>query len=365
MTNTIDSFLRNVVAYGTKSEGDASNIVMSTRIRLARNIAGINFPRAFTDDAALQVEQKITHAVQDSRAATHHFSYFTMADLAPLERQVLVEKHLISPQLANTENGAVMLAQDESLSLMINEEDHLRIQCLKAGLQLQQAYDVASFIDREIEKHIDYAFREDFGYLTTCPTNVGTGLRASVMLHLPALTLTSQMNAIIHAMSRLGMVVRGIYGEGSSNLGNIYQVSNQITLGKNEQEILTDLSHVVEKIIQKEEQARQTLMAQMQLALDDRVNRSLGTLRYAKIVTNEEASVCLSNIRLGVDLKLLPNISLTVLNDCMGYIQPGFLQYMNGEVMQAQERDVERANVLRRLLAVPNSAAQTEQREEH
>ena len=211
---------------------------------------------------------------------------------------------------------------------MVNEEDHLRIQCMTASFQLQSAYEQANKIDRILEKVLPYAFRDTFGYLTSCPTNIGTGLRASVMMHLPALTLTGQMNQIINAMTRLGMTVRGIYGEGSENLGNVYQVSNQITLGKTEEDILADIQSVAEKIIQKERHARGKLMEKAELALEDRVYRALGTLTHARILTSEEAATCLSNVRLGVDLQLIDGIQATTLNECVVSMQPGFYSTM-------------------------------------
>ncbi|MGD2199116.1 protein arginine kinase [Lysinibacillus fusiformis] len=347
----IESFLERATPTWMRIEDDYSDIVISTRIRLARNLDGYRFPLSFSENEALQVEQAVTHAVSDSPTLQNDYAYFAINDLTPLQRQILVEKHLISPQLAKKEQvGSVLLSQDESVSIMVNEEDHLRIQCMTASFQLKNAYEQANKIDRILEKVLPYAFRDTFGYLTSCPTNIGTGLRASVMMHLPALTLTGQMNQIINAMTRLGMTVRGIYGEGSENLGNVYQVSNQITLGKTEEDILADIHSVAEKIIQKERHARGRLMEKAELALEDRVYRALGTLTYARILTSEEAATCLSNVRLGVDLQLIDGILATTLNECVVSMQPGFLQHYAGEALPPAERDRVRAEMLREAL---------------
>ena len=349
---TIERFLARATPEWMHVEDTYSDIVISTRIRLARNLDGYRFPLAFSEDEALQVEQAVTHAVQESAKLDEQFSYFAIKDLSPLQRQILVEKHLISPQLARKETvGSFLLSNDESTSIMVNEEDHLRIQCMTASFQLQKAYEQADKVDRALENALPYAFRNDFGYLTSCPTNIGTGLRASVMMHLPALTLTGQMNQIINAMTRLGMTVRGIYGEGSENLGNVYQVSNQITLGKTEDDILADIQSVAEKIIQKERQARSKLMEKAGLALEDRIFRALGTLTYARILTSEEAATCLSNVRLGVDLHLIKHLTAAKLNECIVSMQPGFLQHYAGEVLQPTVRDRVRATMLREIIA--------------
>ena len=211
---------------------------MSTRIRLARNLTGYRFPIAFTEDDAMAVDRVATWCFAGFKSKLN-YSYMKMSELPSLERVVLVEKHLISPHLANPErHGAVILSEDETVSVMVNEEDHIRIQCIYPGLQLEDAYEKADAVDDLLENELPYAFDEDFGYLTSCPSNTGTGMRASVMMHLPALTITKQIERIVPAISRLGMVVRGSYGEGSEAPGNVYQVSNQITLGKTEKEIL-------------------------------------------------------------------------------------------------------------------------------
>lgn len=346
----IDHFLSNQPATWMSAEGKDSDIVISTRIRLARNLEHYRFPLSFSEDEAKLVENIMIQTLMSPNAIVQ-FSYFEMRDLSVLQRQILVEKHLISPNLANKQKtGSVFLAHDEVLSVMVNEEDHIRIQSLASGLQLQEAYENAKQLDEWIGRQVTYAYDERFGYLTTCPTNVGTGLRASVMVHLPALTMSKQMPKLIQMMTRLGMVVRGIYGEGSENLGNIYQISNQVTLGKSDEMILNDLSQLVEQIILKERLTRQRLLKNTPVSLEDRLSRSYGVLLHARILSSEEAAMCLSNVRLGVDLQLLPSISSSLLNECLLFMQPGFIQRYAGEVLQPAERDIYRAKYLQQQL---------------
>ena len=351
----LEYFLKNEAPSWMSNEGTDADIVISTRIRLARNLDGYRFPRSFSEQDAKQVDHVVTNALLNIRNGKQNFSHFTIKEMPALQRQVLVEKHLISPLLAKKEKSAsVVISNDQSISVMVNEEDHLRIQCLAPGFQIFETYELANKLDSYLEKHIPYAFNETFGYLTCCPTNVGTGLRASVMMHLPALALSNQMKVITQMLTRLGMVVRGIYGEGSENLGNMYQISNQVTLGKSEQEILEDLQNVVSQIIQNERNARQSLMKQAPIALEDRIQRSLGTLKYARIMTSEEAATCLSNVRLGVDLGIIKGVSISILNECMILIQQGFVQQYAGATLQATERDLFRAKLLREKLNMEN-----------
>lgn len=348
---TIEKFLTNTYPSWMTLEDMCSDIVMSTRIRLARNLAGIRFPICFSTDDAQLVETKLVTALVAEASQLPRFAHFKMKDLSKLQRQVLVEKHLISPNLALQEKSAsVFLTEDESTSIMINEEDHLRIQCLAPAMQIHQAYEQALQIDQWLQKQVQYAYHEQYGYLTSCPTNVGTGLRASVMLHLPALTMTKKINHLIQMITRLGMVVRGIYGEGSENSGNVYQISNQITLGKSSTDILHELQSVVEQVIKKEKAAREQLLLRVPLSLEDRVSRSLGTLYYARILTSDEAAACLSNLRLGVALQLVPTISQSCLNECLLLMQPGFIQQYAGTLLQPVERDTYRAKMIQSKL---------------
>ena len=234
------------------SDSPLSDIVMSTRIRLARNLQNYRFPTAYSQSEAAEIENKLMKVFAESNIP-YNFSYFAIKNLTTLQRQILIEKHLISPYLAKMEHtGSVFISPNEYLSVLVNEEDHVRIQSLSPGLDLNAAYQSAIELNQFLEERLLFAYDEQFGYLTSCPTNVGTGLRASVMIHLPALTMMKKMNNLIHTLTRLGMTVRGIYGEGSNNMGNVYQISNQVTLGKSDTLILEELQEVVEQIVQKE-----------------------------------------------------------------------------------------------------------------
>lgn len=354
---SIEKFIQNAVTGWMTSDGEHSDIVMSTRIRLARNLRGYAFPMACTEDEALAVDQLVVGALLDSEHG-ETYTYMKMSELSRLDREVLVEKHLISPQLINPERlGAVVLSEDETISMMVNEEDHVRIQCIYPGLQLEAAYKCADAVDNILEKELPYAFDEEFGYLTSCPSNTGTGMRASVMMHLPALTMTKQIKRIIPAISRLGLVVRGSYGEGSKALGNIYQVSNQVTLGKSEQEILDELNNITSRLIRYEQQSRKVLLEKSKVALEDRLFRSLGTLAYARLLQTGEAARCLSDVRLGIDLGIIEDVDVSIMNELMVFMQPGFLQrYANAELTQ-EERDIFRAKLFRERLAISSATS--------
>lgn len=349
---SLERFLNQAVSSWMSAEGPDSDIVLSSRIRLARNIEKFGFPTLFSNEEALEVIQTIKkRMVMGPFTKTGDMDLLIMDNLQPLQKRVLVEKHLISPNLAEAStHGACLLSENEEVSIMINEEDHIRIQCLFPGLQLQEALNIANEIDDWIEEYIDYAFNEQVGYLTSCPTNVGTGLRASVMMHLPGLILTQQMNRIIPAINQLGLVVRGIYGEGSEALGNIFQVSNQITLGKSEEDIVEDLKSVVSQIVSQERTARETLAKTSNIQLEDRVYRSYGILANSRIIESKEAAKCLSDVRLGIDMGYIQNISQNILNELMILTQPGFLQQYAGGPLRPNERDIRRAALIRERL---------------
>lgn len=334
------------------AEGPDSDIVLSSRVRLARNLQEYKFPVISSNEEASTII-----SIMDQLVANDVFSnigpieLLKMNELQSLQKRVLVEKHLISPHLAeDSPHGACLLTEDEQVSIMINEEDHLRIQCLFPGLQLVEALAKANQIDDLLEHYVVYAFDEKHGYLTSCPTNVGTGLRASVMMHLPGLILTQQMNRIIPAINQLGLVVRGIYGEGSEALGNIFQISNQITLGKSEEDIVEDLISVVSQLISQERSAREALAKTSNIQLEDRVFRSLGVLSNCRIIESKEAARCLSDVRLGIDMGYIKNISKNILNELMILTQPGFLQQFAGGALRPNERDIRRATLIRERL---------------
>ncbi|MFB9756781.1 protein arginine kinase [Paenibacillus hodogayensis] len=336
-----------------KGNSPDSDVVISTRIRLARNLLNLPFPMLATNAQSQEVlEQLVKVLKSDELQQISPMELFILDELDELQRKVLVEKHLISPNLANeSRNGAVMISDNESVSIMVNEEDHLRIQCLSPGFQIREAWDVANRIDDVFESQVDYAFEERHGFLTSCPTNVGTGIRASVMMHLPALVLTQQMNRILQAINQVGLAVRGIYGEGSEAIGNVFQVSNQITLGQSEEEIIDNLHSVAKQIIEHERAARQKLLAESRIRVTDRVKRSYGILSHAAIMDSKEASQRLSDVRLGVDLGLLDGVSPHALNELMVMTQPGFLQQYARTKLSADDRDVRRAELIRDKIA--------------
>ncbi|MBS4175741.1 protein arginine kinase [Bacillus sp. FJAT-49736] len=348
---TVEKFFSKAVSSWMSQDGPDSDIVLSSRIRLARNFKEHFFPTINSPEQAKNIITEVTQVFNIIKKDQSHIDLLRMDDLQPLQKRVLVEKHLISPNLADdSSHGAVILTDDEDVSIMINEEDHLRIQCLFPGLQLKAALEKANIIDDLIEEHIHYAYNEKFGYLTSCPTNVGTGLRASVMVHLPGLVLTQQINRIIPAINQLGLVVRGIYGEGSEALGNIFQISNQMTLGKTEEDIVADLTSVVHQIIAQERSAREALMKTSNIQLEDRVYRSYGVLANSRIIESKEAAQCLSDVRLGIDTGFIKNVSKSILNELMILTQPGFLQQYAGGPLRPHERDIRRASLIRERL---------------
>lgn len=342
-------FSQQALSDWMKGDGPDSEIVISSRVRIARNLRHFPFPMLATNQQSIEVMNQLTAIGQsDKLDPIGRFDTIVLSELSELERRVLVEKHLISPNLANeSRGGAVILSENESVSIMINEEDHLRIQCLYPGFQVKEAWTLANQIDDIFEEEANYAFDEQRGYLTTCPTNVGTGIRASVMMHLPALVLTQQINRILSAVTQVGLAVRGMYGEGSEALGNIFQISNQITLGQSESEIIDNLHGVVKQIIEHEKSARQRLLSESRLRIEDRVKRSFGILSYAAIMDSKESAQRLSDVRLGVDLGLLEHITSQSLNELIVMTQPGFLQQTFNEKMSAEQRDYRRAELIR------------------
>lgn len=333
---------------GTGPDGE---IVLSSRVRLARNIRDIPFPYLAADSQTEEVLAMVRRAAESHHEEFGDFSILVIREMMPLHRQVLVEKHLVSPLLVKEpRNSAVLLNSDESVSIMVNEEDHLRIQCLLPGLQLEAAFQRAERYDDLLESELDFAFHEEWGYLTVCPTNVGTGLRASVMVHLPALVLTKQISRVLSAISQVGLAVRGLYGEGSEIVGNLVQISNQITLGQSEAEIVRNLYGVTRQIIEQELQARQLLLNEGRDLISDRVNRAYGILKYARLMPAQEAMQHLSDVRLGVDLGLIDNVPATVLQEMMVYLSPACLSMETGREAGRLELDRERAAAIRKYL---------------
>jgi protein arginine kinase len=331
--------------------GPQQEVVLSSRIRLARNLEGYPFPpgcRAaiLSDVLALAVARA---------AQLPDYTVLDMYQVHPLQAHLLVERHLISPAFAGSQRPrAVVLSPDSRISLMINEEDHLRLQCLVPGLQLEAAWKQACEVEEFLAQQLNFAYDEQFGYLTACPSNVGTGLRASAMLHLPGLAWINALENVFHQVSQLGLTVRGLYGEGTQSAGHLVQVSNQVTLGPSEEEIVAKIGAVCDQLIQYECSARQQVLNQQRLLLEDRCWRSLAILREARLLESSEAMQHLSMVRLGVDLQVLPGLPLGLLNEMLVRIRPAGLQMEAGHELAPGERDVMRARLLREMLKAQN-----------
>ncbi len=337
----------------TSGDGAESDVVISSRVRVARNLAEFPFPHRLSDETAEQVINVVSLAVNNTEnQGIESLEMTRMDELTPVERQILVEKHLVSPDLLdNYKNKAVVLNDDESVSIMINEEDHLRLQCLLPGLQLYEAWNRLSSIDDMLEKTLDYAFDERLGYLTACPTNVGTGIRASLMLHLPGLALVNQISGVLSTISKLGFAVRGLYGEGTEATGNLFQISNQVTLGQTEEDIIAGIVSVTGQIIASERSTRQALFKERREHIEDRVGRAWGLLKHARIITSEEAMKLFSDLRLGRNLNIIESIPPDLITELMIMTRPAFLLKMSGKELSPFERDVQRAELIRTKLA--------------
>ncbi|MBM3878766.1 MAG: protein arginine kinase [Verrucomicrobia bacterium] len=338
-------------AQNAKRSGPADKTVMSSRVRLARNLKNFAFPgwaKKPERIKALETVQKAVSALPEMAGG-----YADSLDhLSALDKQVLVERHLISREhAANGVGSGLALSQDESLSVMINEEDHLRMQSLQPGLQLRQAWAAIDAVDTALEQRLEYAFSPELGYLTACPTNLGTGIRVSAMLHLPALVLAEQqINQIIQAVNKLGLAVRGLYGEGTEALGNVFQVSNQMTLGEAEGDIVERLSKVVAQIIEHEDNARGTLLEKKPKVVFNHIGRAYGILANAHSISSKEAMNLLSLLRLGIDLELFPGAHRALVDELFLVTQPAHLQLGYTEKLSAEERDVYRADMIRERL---------------
>src|SRR3954454_6632837 len=323
------------------------DIVVSTRIRLARNLA--SFP--FSNRASAHQKAEIEHLLRERLPKLEFevkLEYHSLAPLSPLDRQFLVERQLISRELANTEGPrGVVLSGPETISIMINEEDHLRLQVLRSGMALDDAWQEIDKLDDALEQKVNFAFSEEFGYLTACPTNVGTGMRASVMMHLPALITNKEIEKVFRALQKINLAVRGLYGEGSRASGDFYQISNQVTLGKSEVQILNEIREVIPQIITYERQARNAMLKESRQAIQDRVSRAYGTLCSATMMTSEETMDLLSSVRLGVNMGLLDDVTIGTVNELFIHTQPAHLQKLMGAMLDGEERNAARARYLR------------------
>jgi protein arginine kinase len=338
------------------ASGEHSDIILSTRIRLARNLQGFAYgPRARVNDRTAVLSR--VRAVCERLDSLKDAEIAELSSLEPRRRKILLERRLASRDLMG-ENGAgpargtaVVLPPEQPFSIMVNEEDHLRLQILYSGLRLREGWTTLDALDEDLGREIPYAYHHEFGFLTSCPTNVGTGLRASVLMHLPALVLTKEIGKVLQGLSQVGLTFRGLYGEGSEVVGNFFQVSNQTTLGKSEEDLVDHLDRIVRQVIQYEVHARHVLLRDAAAVTEDKIWRAYGLLRYARSLSFEELMNLLSGVRLGASLKLLPGLRVYSLNKVMVFTQPAHLEEAAGRELSDQESDVHRAALVRRILS--------------
>lgn len=351
MNQSISSLLKNPASFLTSSDA-GDGICISSRIRLSRNLASLPFPPAADAESAAQVVEEIRSVCRNSGAVNCPECFFwEISALDELERQFLLERRLASSELIKSKlPAALAVSGDEHCSVMINEEDHLRMQALYPGFQLAECWEKVNSLDDDLGAALPFAWSDELGYLTACPTNVGTGMRASVMLHLPGLVMSDQIAATVHGINKLGMAVRGIFGEGSDNAGRLFQVSNQITLGESEESIIEQLSAVIGQLVEYERRARRSLMEKDRFALLDHVGRSFGLLQNSYKLSAPEAVEALSAVRLGVDLGLFQHLSINTVNELFLELNPGHLQLRSGLVLPEAEQSVIRAKLFRTRL---------------
>ena len=346
---TLDDLLNNTGEW-IRCTGPVCDIVMSSRVRLARNLADYPFSHWASkkeQETALETSKQSILSIKKLKDSL----FLEIEKLDPIDKQFLVERHLMSKEhMVDSENKGLCVGQDEVISIMINEEDHLRMQVMKSGFNLKEAWQILDDIDNELGNSLDFAYSVDFGYLTACPTNTGTGMRASVMLHLPSLVMTKQIGKVLQAITKLSLTARGLYGEGTEASGNFFQISNQVSLGHKEEDIIDNIDRIIKQIVDHEQSARETLLAQNREALEDRIWRAYGTLKSAHIITSTETIDLLSLARLGVDLGVIKQADRTLINELFVITQPAHLQKLEKKKLSPNQRDVKRAEIIREKL---------------
>ena len=356
--------LDNTIQHAAKwlsSSGQKHDVVISSRVRLARNLLGMPFPNKCNDTQSQEVCDKIFHAIELAKIIKNP-TLINLNEHDNLDRDILVERHLISRQHAHGNNiRSAVISEDEQLSLMINEEDHLRIQLLHSGLFLREAFDEINTIDNELAKHLNYAFMAEYGHLTACPTNLGTGLRVSVMLHLPGLKLSGEIDRAMRASKDMDLAIRGIYGEGTEAIGDFYQISNQLTLGISEEQIVDSFTRCfIPAILDYERKAREQLFKKNRLELEDIIFRSLAVMRNSRLIDSEEALEKLSMIRLGINMNCISDINLDTVNELYLLSRPAHLQRLHNAELSPRQRDETRSKMLRERLTKPKSKGKAE-----
>ncbi len=334
-----------------REDGPSQDVVISSRVRLARNLAGMPFLPKCSHEQLGQIEQRLRNEIMQANVAEEMF-YFDVAAAGDIERQLLVERHLISRQHAEGDRPrGVAISSDESIAIMVNEEDHLRIQILRSGLQLAETIREINRIDDLLEQRLSFSFHSRYGYLTACPTNVGTGMRLSVMLHLPVLKMTGEINKLFQAAKDMRVAVRGLHGEGTEASGDFFQVSNQTTLGRSEEQIAREFSEqIIPAFIEYEKRARQTLLAKRPASLDDKIHRALALLRSARVIQSGETLYLLSLVRMGANLGRLKDVPLATINELFLLTQPAHLQKILQQELSPEQRDEARATYIRQRL---------------
>lgn len=320
--------------------------VISSRIRLARNIKDYPFPMMLLQEEGSKIINEVSEIFKEQPNISG-YKINVLNEMNHLNRLAMVEKHLMSPALLNDRNkSALIVSPHKEISIMINEEDHIRIQCIKSGFQLEDAFSAASQIDDVLEDKLEYVFDEKLGFLTSCPTNVGTGLRASVMMHLPGLRMIGELTNMIQTISKLGLTVRGVYGEGSEALGNMFQISNQVTLGASEPDIIKAVKKIIIQIIEKENKARALLLSKDKIYFEDKVYRSYGLLKNARLLNYKESMRLISDVILGVDVGIITETNAKTLHHMIQCVQPASLQILIGEDLDERERSIKRAELI-------------------
>ena len=329
----------------------SNDVVISTRVRLARNLKDYPFPCRLSTQDKEKIIEKVKSAIENSNSPiSKDFSFIRMSELTPQQGVSLVERRLVSPEFISESQGrALLLSKDESISIMINEEDHIRLQVINNGLSLEDTYDIADKLDTLLDENLDFAFDDKLGYLTQCPTNLGTGMRASVMLHLPALEKSRAIGRIAGNLSKLGLTIRGAHGEGTEPNGALYQLSNQVTLGISEKAAIENLKNITMQLISQENQARTRLCSSIDI--QDAISRSLGILKSALVISHDEALKLLSNVRLGIVSGRIKDVSTETVDKLMLSVEPATLSVNLNKNLSPHERDIERARLIQSALA--------------
>ena len=344
--------LLNHTSEWLKGSGPNADIVISSRIRLARNLEKIPFPHWAGKDK----REEVLKTIEQALSGLEHLKQgviLRLAGMDNLDKQFLVERHLMSLEHAQKTNyKAIAVDSEEVLAVMVNEEDHIRMQVMQSGFNLFEAWNIINQIDDYLAKGLRFAFSPEWGYLPACPTNPGTGMRGSVMLHLPALVMTRQVDRVLAAIAKLSFTTRGLYGEGTQATGNFFQISNQVSLGRSEPEIIDSINGIIQQIIEQENQAREAISAKNKPVLEDRINRSLGILKSARIISSQETAELLSMLRLGIDMGVIKDIDRRRVNELFIITQPAHLQKLESKKLSSEERDVKRAELIRNKLNI-------------